>query len=790
MALEFARSDLDAGALAERLAMTGTEVDRVLHHGVCATERFVVGRVLEAEPHPDADRLSVCRVDVGEAEPAQIVCGAPNVAAGQTVAVARPGRSCRTASKLRRAKIRGVVSEGMILAEDELGIGTEHAGIMVLPDGPAPGTPLAEVLPLGTDVLELEITPNRPDCLGLYGVAREVHAATGAPLANAPSEVDPGTDGPVPGVEISVAVPDLCPRFTARLYENVTIAPSPPWLKARLMAAGQRPISNVVDITNYVMLVTGQPLHAFDWDRVAGGRLEVRAAEEGEAIETLDGQVRRLDPDVVLIADAEGPTSIAGVMGGARSEVNEITTRVLMEAATWNGPNIHRTSAKLGLRSEASGRYEKGLQPEQAMEAQAMTARMMEVICGVKPTGGTVDIGGPGPTPRTIRLRAARLAGLLGVGIAPARVEEILTALGFGVQAVEGEGWDVGAVLAPRRRHARGRPHRGGLAAREPRAASRHVAPAHGRVGPPDRPAGPPAPGGGRPRRARAARGRGLELHRAGPRRSARPGRGRPAPDGHPRSQPHERRRLRCSAPRSSGSLLDVAARSVARGAGDLRLFEQGAVYLAQAGAKLPRERNHLAGLLAGSIRPPGWREPAPPRADFFAAKGILEALLATLRAEAAFAPAEEPFLHPGRSARVGDIGWLGEVHPLVLERWELPPLVAWEIDLDALSPPEPPQFRSLSEQPAVRQDLAVVVPAGVAAADVLAAVREAAETLESADVFDVYSGVQVGEGRVSLALHLTFRRADRTLTEEEASAERGRIVARLTEEFGAEVRA
>ena len=414
---QFVRPDLDVRALEERLTMTGTKVEAVHHHGVAALEHFVVGLVLTAQQHPDADRLRVCTVNVGDAEPAQIVCGAPNVAAGQTVAVARPGAVMPDGTTLGTAKLRGIASAGMILAEDELAIGTDHGGIMVLPDGPAPGTPLSQVLPLATEVLELEITPNRPDCLGIYGIAREVHAATGAPLAPPPWAEDPGSFEPeIPGVAITVQCPDLCPRFTARVFEDVTIGPSPAWLKARLMAAGQRPISNVVDITNYVMLLAGHPLHAFDLDRVAGGTLVIRRARDGEQVETLDGQVRTLDSQMVVIDDAEGPTSIAGVMGGARSEVSDSTTRVLMEVANWNGPNIHRTSQVLNLRSEASGRYEKGLAPEQALDAQAVAAQLMIELCGARLVPGTIDVGGPGPAAgrdpaaRGARRRAARRA--------------------------------------------------------------------------------------------------------------------------------------------------------------------------------------------------------------------------------------------------------------------------------------------------------------------------------------------------------------------------------------------
>src|SRR5436305_5365539 len=427
--------DLPVAKIAERLAMTGPEVERVERYGVTALDRFVVGRVLETRGHPGADRLSVCTVDVGDGSPSQIVCGAPNVRQGQLVAVAKPGAVMADGTTLGKAKLRGVESEGMILAEDELAIGPDHDEVIVLEDdGRRPGQPLGEVLPISTDVLVLEITPNRPDCLGIYGVAREVHASTGVPLRPPPWAQDPGAPGEVEGAAVEVLCPELCPRFTARVFEEVKIGPSPPWLKSRLMAAGQRPISNVVDITNYVMLETGQPLHAYDLDRVAGRKLTIRRAREREQLQTLDGQLRTLDPDMVVIEDEEGPTGIAGVMGRARSEVGADTTRVLMEVANWNGANIHRTSLKLGLRTEASTRFEKQLQPEQALEAQAVSTQLMIELCGARLNPGTIDVGGPGPEPPTIRLRDARLSGLLGVTIERGRSREILEALEFAVK--------------------------------------------------------------------------------------------------------------------------------------------------------------------------------------------------------------------------------------------------------------------------------------------------------------------------------------------------------------------
>ncbi len=376
--------------------------------------------MLERRKHPDADRLSVCMVDVGRSTPSQIVCGAPNVAAGQTVAVARPGAIMPDGTELQKAKLRGQSSDGMILAEDEVAIGTDHNGIMVLADGIPPGTPLDSVLPISTDVLVLEITPNRPDCLGIYGVAREVHAATGAPLAPPPWAQDPGTAGKLPGIEIvNERRPGAVPRASPRACSTGSRSgPSPLWLKARLMAAGQRPISNVVDITNYVMLLTGQPMHAFDLDRVAGARLNVRRAKPGEQVQTLDGQTRTLDEQMVLIEDDDGPDvdrrrDGRRALGGARGHDN----RVLSEVATWDGPNIHRTSLELGLRSEASTRFEKQLQPEQAMWAQIVATQLFIEVCGATVRPGTIDLGGPGPDPPTIRLRDARLAALLGIEI-------------------------------------------------------------------------------------------------------------------------------------------------------------------------------------------------------------------------------------------------------------------------------------------------------------------------------------------------------------------------------------
>jgi phenylalanyl-tRNA synthetase beta chain len=795
---EYVRPDLDTHALADRLALTGTDVERVEHHGVGALANFVVGRVLEAEKHPDADRLRVCVVDIGESSPSQIVCGAPNVASGQTVAVAKPGAVMPDGTKLGKAKLRGVESHGMILAEDEVAIGTDHDGIMVLDhDGLVPGTPLERVLPIATDVLVLEITPNRPDCLGIYGVAREVHAATAAPLDPAPWSDDPGTtDGEPEGIAITVEDPDLCPRFTARVFEDVTIAPSPLWLKARLTAAGQRPISNVVDITNYVMLLTAQPLHAFDLDRVEGANLTVRRARDGEQIETLDGQTRTLDSEIVLIEDAEGPTSIAGIMGGARSEVQADTTRVLMEAANWNGANIHQTSLKLGLRSEASSRFEKQLQPEQAIEAQAVATRLMLELTGARLVPGTIDIGGDGPPPKTIALRDARVTGLLGVEIPRERSAEILGALEFKT-ALAHDGLEV--TVPPFRRGDVTREadlieevaRIDGLDKLPATLPSRHGA--SGRLTPRQRL---------RRRAADALTAQGLNevvgWSFTSPEVSDRL---RLAED-HPL-----RKAVELANPLSSdqsllrttllGSLLDTARHNRARGAATVRLFEAGAVYLPDKADLLPHEPYHLGAILIGSVRPSSWRDPQPRPVDYFAAKGVLAGLLDGLRVPWTVVRGSEPFLHPGRAAGIladGEpVGWIGEIHPLVAAEWDLNDTVAaFELDLDAVLVPATPLYLEVSGFPDVREDLAVVVAEKVTAAEVIDAVSGAAgPLLVDARVFDVYRDVdRLGAGNVSLAVALTYRAPDRTLTDEEVAERRQAIAGALERELGGRIRA
>jgi phenylalanyl-tRNA synthetase beta chain len=808
---EYCDPGLSPEEVAELLSLRAIEVERVSRVGVPSAEGFVIGRVLSAERHPNADRLTVCEVDTGEGT-RTIVCGAPNVAGGQTVPVALPGAVLAGGVELGRAELRGVVSDGMILSETEIEIGDDSEGIIVLAEegadgAPPPGTPLADVLPISEAVLELDLNPNRSDCFGVYGVAREVHAVTGAPLAAAPWEGDAPAEGDGRAEDcasVAVEAPELCPRFTARVFTEVATGPSPLWLKARLMAAGQRPISNVVDVTNYVMLLIGQPLHAFDLDRVPDGALIIRTAAEGETMTTLDGIERAFDAETMLVCDRNGPVGIAGVMGGQASEVSGTTTRVLLEVATWNGVNILRTSSTLGLRSEASTRFEKQLHPELAPRAQRVASRLLVGTFGARLVPGTIDELAEEPSPHVISVRGSRVAGLLGVTVERDEAGTYLGRLGFEVKP-EGEA-DLRVTVPPERHYdvARevdvieeiGRLH--GFD-RLPRTLPAHAE----RVG------GLTRDQTLRRRAEDLLRDLGLDqvvawgfvspevadrlrLAADDPRRET-------IAIGNPLSEEHSVMRTTLL-----GGVLDIARHNLARHADRLALFESGRVYLrdpapAQGGVlagafagELPppaREPHRIAALAVGPLAPTGWRGVAPD-AGFYEAKGVLEALCGQLGCELSLAAADEPFLHPGRAAAVviGGLpaGWLGELHPLVARAWDLPGGAGFEIDAAALvgaASEGHQRYEDVMTYPAVYQDVAVIVPDEVEAATVGTAVRAGGgELLRSAEVFDLYRGEQVGEGRKSLALRLEFRAPDRTLTDEEVAERREEIKAALNE--------
>ena len=802
---EYCDTGLEPGELADRLAMTGTEVERVTG-GSGQGSGLVVGRTISVEPHPDADRLSVCQVDDGTGN-RTIVCGAPNVAAGQTVVVALPGTVMPNGMEIGEAKLRGVLSSGMICSEEEIGLGTDADGILVLEEEVAPGTPATEALPLDEAVLELEVTPNRPDCLSVYGVAREVHAVTGAELAPEPwekwSNPGPGEAGAL--ASVTIEEPMLCPRFTLSVFRDVKVEESPAWLRQRLAAAGQRSVNNVVDVTNYVMLLTGQPLHAFDLDKVPGGELFVRGSKEGESIATLDGVERFPEPGTALVCDRNGPTAIAGIMGGAESEVSTSTKSVLLEVATWNGPGILRASRELGLRSEASNRFEKGLHPELASRAQAVAAELMVDLCGATVVPGMVDEGAGVAETAPIELGLDRVREVIGMDVPPREQQGILERLGFDVE-------ETGSAL-----RVTVSPDRAFDLTREIDLVEEIA-----RISDLDSklPATLPATSGGGFSRGQVLRRRGEDamLHsgfdeivslsfvsresveRLGLDERDDP-RARPIELSNPLSEEQAVMRTTLLT-----SLLDAAASNVAHGAGGVRLFESGRVYLPVGDGAIDKgvsavpgdrpapaaEPLMLGALASGSLLPADWRGQGVP-ADFHSLKGVLEEVIGSLGLAMSVAPGSEPFLHPGKSATVlvdgVDLGWLGEVHPTLVAEAGLDDGVAFEVDFErlvVLSPAGREVFHEVPTLPSLERDLALSIADSVPAGEVADAIREAGgDLLEDVRLFDRYTGDQVEEGQCSLAFSLRFRAPDRTLSDEEVDPCWEAIVAAVKEMGG-----
>ncbi|HEX7254859.1 MAG TPA: phenylalanine--tRNA ligase subunit beta [Gaiellaceae bacterium] len=753
---EYVEVDATTEEIADRLAISTCEVERIIRQGVPDEDGnlglFRVGRVLEAGKHPNADRLQLCRVDVGEGEPRQIVCGAWNFGEGATVAVALPGAMLPGGQRLEEVKLRGESSSGMILSERELELGTDHTGILVLEDGPEPGTPLADVLPLGEEILEIETTPNRADLLSIYGLAREVAAIFGGELRPMPG-TDPGRAADEP-VEIRVEDLERCQRYVGRLFRDVKIAPSPAWLRARLTAAGMRPISNVVDATNYVMLALGSPLHAFDQAKLAEGRIVVRRAAPDEEIRTLDGQLRGLTPEDLVIADAVRPVAIAGIMGGEDSEVNEETTDVLLEAANFEPSGIQRSSERLGLRSEASGRWEKGIDPYLAPQAATLCSELFAELAGARWVGES-DVHGDLPEPPTIRLRRHRTSTLLGLEVPADEQRRILEALQFEVSDdfhVRVPTWRMRDVTReidlveevarmkleeipftlPRRQKMFGRLSREQRLRRLVEDAL--VGAGFSEAYTPSLVADDPHPGA-------------LRI---------------------PQPQSQDMAVLRTTL---LPSLFEAARYNKSVGNSGIALFEIAHVYLPAEG--LPDERVHVGGVTEGA---------------FARAKGAVETVLEALGIEGTFERAEHGLLHPGKTASLG-FGIVGEVRPGILEgAWG-----AFELDLGGLTGAAPTKraYEDLITYPALRQDLAFAVDEEVAAGELVAAAQEAAgPELRRMTPFDVYRGEQVGAGRKSIAFRVEFRSPERTLTDEEAAGLREKIVGALRDRFGAELRA
>ncbi len=842
---EFVDIELSIPELAHRLTLAGLEVEEIRFVGLPLPEgkveghtdrkrsigtnvtglawdpeKFVVGAVLEVMPHPDADRLVLCRLDDGEQEHI-VLTGAPNLFPykGQgtlknplKVAYAREGATLFDGHisgwetfTLKRAKIRGVESYSMACSEKELGISEEHEGIIVLDEDAPTGKPLVEYM--GDAVLDITLTPNVARNANILGVAREVAALTGSALKEPSYEVD-GKGPAIEGrVSIDIRNPELNPRFVLGLAEGVDVGPSPYWVQLRLQLAGMRPINNIVDATNYAMLEIGEPLHAFDFDVLverAGGKapeIITRNPESKERITTLDGVERSLDDFTVLVADTAGALSIAGVMGGAESEVSEKTTRVLLEGAAWNYINIRRTAGSQNLQSEASYRFERGVPPAMAERGVTRGLSWIQQFAGGEIAQGLVDEYPLPPEPSIVEISPADVERSLGIRLEIDAIEEILGRLGF---EIENKGEKL-QVTTPDHRMDIGEGIVGVADLME------EVARIYGYDRLPETMISDDLP----PQYSNKALEReeqirnllaGLDLQEIVTYRLTTPDhetRILPAgvkPDDRPYIQLENPISVDRVVMRHSllASVLEIVE-SNARFQERIAVFEIGPVYLSAEEGELPIEPLKLAIALTGPRALPSWREPSATEFDFFDLKGILEALFAGLKVGAVeYAPGEHPSFHPGKCARIlidgKQVGVMGELHPLVKERYDFQafPLLAAELDVETVirAIPESMDVELVKTYPPVFEDLAIVVDEAVPAEQVLAVIRKSGgDLLEDIRLFDLYRGEQIEVEKKSLAYALTYQALDRTLTDEEVAGLRKKIVKALKKELGAHLR-
>jgi len=782
--------------LEERLTLAGLEIEDVLRTGPDLSA-VVVGHVLERRQHPNADRLSVCVVDLGQSAPVTVVCGAPNVAAGQKVAVAVPGVTLPDGTKLKKSKIRGETSEGMICSSRELGLGDDHAGILVLDPGARVGAPLPEVLASGETILDVEITPNRGDWVSMLGMAREVRALFGGTLRMPPGAPAESARPAADDVRITIDDAQGCHRYVGRVVHGVQVGPSPAWLAARLEAAGMRAINVVVDVTNLVLLEYGQPLHAFDLGTLRGRQVRVRSAQEGEKIATLDGETRALASGDLVIADAERAIAIAGVMGGAETEVRATTRDVLIESAQFAPVRVRRTARRLGLRTEASYRFERGVDPEGLVRAADRAAHLLAELAGGEVSRGLAEARGSEPERTTeIALDPAHPGRLLGAKFSTEEIVALLSRVG--VQArLDASGtlrcavptWRGDLAIAQDLIEEIARIH--GYDAIEPTMPRAALAPV------------------ARPAAVEIAdRARDLLKHAGLVEVRQFPALFPPELEAL-RLPPDDvlRRTVRLANPiQGEGSILNptlipgllrATRRNLARQVESVRIFEVGRVFLARGPGELPEEPLRASAVITRGERASLWEPPAPP-APFFEAKGVAESLLDGLGRRAVFqAGSTASWLHPGASGelRLGNtvVCRLGEIHPEVAAAFEIAvPCALLELDLSAVlaTPAELAPYREVSPYPAVRRDLAVLLGADQPAGDVLDAIRKSAgNVLVSAAIFDRYEGKGIPAGKVSIAFRLVFQRPDRTLLDSEVTKTTERVIDMLGQRFGGVLR-
>ncbi len=786
--------DLPVQELAHRLTMAGIEVGEVEVIG--GWKEVFVGHVTDVRPHPNADRLRLCVVTTG-AEELEVVCGAPNVASGQKICFAKVGANIyNTHSErhetLEAAKIRGVESQGMICSAIELGLGDDHSGIIVLPDDAPTGTPLDDYL--GDTVLDLELTPNRLDCLSVLGVAHEVAALTGKTVREPEASYEESGPPITEWVNISVDSPELCRRYTASLLLGVKIGPSPQWLQDRLTRAGLRPINNVVDVTNFVMLEYNQPLHSFDYDLIKDATVIVRRARPGEVLTTLDSVERKLTDEHLVIADANDAIGLGGVIGGANSEISENTVNVLLESATFDGTNNRETAQSLGLRTEATLRFEKGLRPELAPIALRRATGLIQEVAGGTVAPGIVDVlSDEGAEPPMVTLTSSKIKRMLGMEVDLKKVQEIMDALGF---TWEPEGDAALKVTVPYWRNDVNIEE--DLVEEVVRTIGYDSVPTTMLSSP--IPFQQPVPVMGlRDQIKDVLAAAGMQEVINYPLvtlqqleqvehldRSALPLR-----VANPMSSDREYLRTTLRA-----SLLANLAANQGHSAGPFRMFEAGRVFWPRTG-DLPEERETVAGVLAGLRHEPSWLEDDS-LLDFFDVKGVVESVLGHLGVTATYEPVDDPAFHPGRCAAIksGDslLGLVGEVHPVVMERLglESPQVAAFELSLEpilAALPSSERQFEPLPRYPSATRDLALVMPSDVDAGRVTQLILRH-RGVDRAELFDIYAGENVAEGTKSLAFHVYFQARDRTMTNEEVNRSLDGLLRTLEQELNVTLRA
>lgn len=778
--------------LADRLTQAGLEVEKVtaVEPGL---DDILVGEVLSVEAHPRADRLSLCGVSDGKTE-FTVVCGAPNVRAGARVSFARPGARMPDGSVIKASKLRGVVSEGMLCSEKELGLGADAAGIMILDGSPSPGAPLVEVLRLRDWILDIGVTPNRPDCLSVIGVARELSALLNKPVKEPSSRLVEAGGRTRDHVGVTVENGELCPRYSARLIRGVKVGPSPFWMRARLGMAGLRAVNNVVDTTNYVLMERGQPLHAFDHDKINGGAVVVRLARPGEGIVTIDGKERRLEEGMLVIADSAGPVAVAGVMGGGATEVGEGTTSILLESAYFDPRSVRRTSKRLGLSSDSSYRFERGVDYEGVVPASHRAAGLIAEITGAEVFRGIVDENRGRREPRRLTLRIPRMNSILNTRLTPGKARGCLERLGM---EVEESGEKELGVTPPSYR----------VDIRREIDLVEEVARLYGydriREVPPlgiVSPAGEPAGLCGREKLREAACSAGfseaISLSFVGEDEIARlmPAGGDPLGRAvrlrNPVSEEFSLLRTSLLPP-----LMRCLSLNAGRGNSDIRLFELGTVFIRSPDGAGVEERGKLALAAMGSVARPNWCTAAR-RADFFSLKGVIEGILRGSGADFTVEKDSPPYCHPERAARLlldgRQWGWMGELHPRLTAAYGLEgPVIFAEIDseplLEALARPR--RFTPLPRFPAVKRDIAVVAGGDLESETILRTAREASPGLiDSVEIFDVYSGAPIPPGKKGIAVSVLLRSREKTLREKDIAAAMNSIYAAL-KGIGCEIR-